>query len=134
LLDAATSWHSEFELGLDLLWNGSELVLIEPDICSVERLEDHVASVRGWLSRVAVKLQGVRGLLVWARLIASELLLSFSALGRWLLALSSFPKLREGFRLVTKRDARWSSEEGIRDLDLKELGLHCNWLAALGVG
>ena len=45
LRDPATGRDAELELSLDLLRNGSELVLVEPDVCPVEGLENHVAGV-----------------------------------------------------------------------------------------
>ena len=57
--DDASRWDSELELGLDFLGNGRELVLVEPDVGPVERLEDHIASVGGRLGRVASQLEGV---------------------------------------------------------------------------
>ena len=47
--------HSELELGLDLLGNGGQLVLVESDVGAVQRLQDHVAGERGWLRWVAIK-------------------------------------------------------------------------------
>jgi hypothetical protein len=60
LSDVATSRDSELELGLDLLRNRRELVLVQPDVCPVQGLEDDVAGVGGWLRRVAGQLEDIR--------------------------------------------------------------------------
>ena len=121
--DVATSWYAELELGLDLLRDGCQLVLVEPNVGPVEGLEYHITGVRSWLGRVAGQLKDVCGLLsVSARLLTLELL-TFSSLRRWLLALSGLSLVWKSLRLVLKGDARGACEERVRDLDLKELGL-----------
>ena len=121
--DVATSWHAELELGLDLLRDGGQLVLVEPDVGPVEGFEYHITGVRSWLGRVAGQLEDICGLLsVSARLLTLELL-PFSSLRRRLLALSGLSLVWKSLRLVLKGDAGGACEEWVRDLDLKEPGL-----------
>lgn len=133
LRDVAASWHAELELGLDLLRDGGQLVLIEPDVGPVEGLEYHITGVRSRFGRVAGQLEGICRLLsVSTRLLTLELV-TFSSLRRRLLALSSLSLVWKSLCLVLEGDAGGACEEWVRDLDLKELLLHGHWFAALGV-
>ena len=59
MVAAGSGGDSELKLGLDLLRNGSELVLVESDVGSVEGLENDVAREGSGLGRVAVQHEDV---------------------------------------------------------------------------
>lgn len=59
MLDFTSGRYSEFELSLDFLRDSCEFILIESDISPVNRLQNHVASVRCRLGWVAIQFEHV---------------------------------------------------------------------------
>jgi len=64
LRDLASCWHTEFKLGLDLLRNCGQFILVQSDVSPVQGLEDHVASIGGWFCWVAGQVKDVWRLLM----------------------------------------------------------------------
>lgn len=64
LADLASCWHTEFKLGLDLLRNCGQFILVQSDVSPVQGLEDHVASIGGWFRWVAGQVEAVWRLLM----------------------------------------------------------------------
>ena len=97
--------------------NCSQLVLVQANVTAIERLQNHVTSVAGWLGRIAIQLEQV---LVRVEIIRGSILVFFDVCRCTLTC-----GLWSG--QVRKQDAGGTSEERIRNLYFECLGPLCSW-------
>ena len=114
LVAGEASGHTELQLGLDLLRDSSQFILVQTDIGAIEGLEDHIACERGWLGRIAIQDE-----LILGRAHVS-VLRGLRILSILRLVCHLIDRLLD-LRKVVKHDGVRPSEERIRYLDLKVL-------------
>jgi hypothetical protein len=119
LLDFTSGRYSKFELSLDFLRDSCELILIKSDISPVDRLQNHVASVRCRLGWITVQFEHVG---VRREFNNSIIILSLETALRFLL--SGFAEGLLLYSRIIQSDTLRSSEEGVRNFNLKQFAGH----------
>ena len=131
-MNNASSGNSKLKLSLDLLRNGGYFEFVQPNISPVKRLEDDVASVRGWLGGIADQLEHVLvHLTLGLRLVPDEIILLALLAILGILLSRSTTALSAG---IDQSHVLGTREEGITNFNLEVLILNRWCLSRLKVG